>query len=108
MKHISLSLLAAATLMLSAATFACDPKTEVRVDLRDEPARRIFEDLTKGEGWRIVNIDVLDGRNLTANFTACSMRETLDRLASSLGLALMTDKTELTFVTGTSDPRNMR
>ena len=103
MKRFSLSLAAAALMTLSAQSFACDPKTEVVVDLRDEPARRIFEDLTKSEGLTISNIDVLDGRNLTANFKACSMRETLDRLSSSLNLSLTKKGPELAFVSGKPD-----
>lgn len=98
MKQFFLSLAAAAALMtVSTHSFACDPKTEVKVDLRDEPARRIFEDLAKGEGLSIANVDVLDGRNLTGNFTACSMREALERLSSSINLSLTFKGTELIF-----------
>jgi hypothetical protein len=98
MKTLPLRIAAAASMMLSAHAFACDPKTEVTVDLRDEPARRIFDELTKREGWTLANIEVLDGLDLTASFKACTMRETLERLSALLDLSLATDGTRLTLV----------
>lgn len=96
--RISLSLAAAAFLTLSAHATACDPKTEVVVDLRDEPARRIFEDLAKSEGLTISNAGVLDGHTLTEQFKACSMREAMERLSNSNGFSIRLEGTNLTFL----------
>ena len=63
----------------------------------------LFRSLTRREGFTVANLDVLDGRTLTANFKACSMRETLERLAASLDLSLATSGRELRFVAGTPD-----
>jgi hypothetical protein len=90
--------LAAALMSLSAYAQACDPRTEVAVDLQDEPARRIFEELSKREGWTLSNADVLEGRTLTAQFKACTMRETFERLSASLGLALSVEGPKLTLL----------
>jgi hypothetical protein len=91
------------TLPLSAQ--ACDPRTEVAVDLLDEPARRIFEELSAREGLTLANAGVLDGRQLTARFKACTMRETFERLSAALGLTLQVRGPELTFFVANADPR---
>lgn len=98
MKRHPLALAAAALLTLSTASTACDPKTEIIVDLRGESPVRIFEDLASIQGWTLVNIELLDGRNLTANFKTCTVREALDKLAASIGLAITLRGTEITFV----------
>ena len=97
MKRYPLALAAAALLTLSTASTACDPKTEVVIDLRNEPPVRIFEDLANIEGLTLVNIELLDGRNLTANFKACTVREAIDKLAASIGLSITLQGADVTF-----------
>ena len=97
MKRHPLALAATVLLTLSTASTACDPKTEVVVDLRNESPVRIFEDLASTQGWTLVNIELLDGHNLTANFKACTVREALDKLAASIGLSITLQGTEITF-----------
>jgi hypothetical protein len=100
-----LFVMALALFSSSAESLACDARKEVSVDLREEAAKRIFEELAESEGLTIANVDALDGARLTGNFKSCSMREAIDRLASSIGLAIVVQGSTLRLVSPASPRR---